>query len=79
MLQCGHYKTFSGTKATQEKTFLILMKTINIKLKGIHWRVFFSRTKGQTKQNKKHRIEMRAGATFDWLFFNNSKLTDFDD
>jgi hypothetical protein len=21
----------------------------------------------------------RAGATFDWLFFDNSKLTDFDD
>ncbi len=34
------------------------MKTINIKLKGIHWRFFFSRTKGQTKQNKKHRIEI---------------------
>jgi hypothetical protein len=26
--------------------------------KGIHWRFFFSRTKGQTKQNKKHRIEI---------------------
>ncbi len=22
---------------------------------------------------------LRAGATFDWLFFDNSKLTDFDD